>query len=310
MILSYGSIAYDLVMDFDGVFADHILPDNIHKLSVSFPIKNLCRNFGGTGAGVAYALALHGYRPRLVGQVGGDFNAYRKYLKKLGINDRYVRVFPDEQTSQGYIMADRRNNQIAAFYHGAMRKKINPWPSEMFQVLRWATVSAAHPGDMISLCKEFKKHQIPYLFDPGQALPVLAHDGFRAAVENAKIFSANDYEWELTSRKLNRRQDQLLRADQIGIKTLGEKGSLITHRGNKIRIPAVSPERALDPTGAGDVYRAGFLHGLISNWDLKKSARWAATAASFAVENRGAQSYHFRLADVKKRYEEAFGKLG
>lgn len=309
MILSYGSIAYDLVMDFDGAFADHILPDNIHKLSVSFPIQTVCRNFGGTGAGIAYALSLHGYRPRLAGQVGNDFAPYKERLEQLGINYSHVKVFDDDLTAQGYIMADKHNNQIAAFYHGAMRQSIAPFKPEIFRVLAWGTVSAAHPKDMVEICVALKKNNIKYLFDPGQALPVLDKVGFKLAVENATIFSANDYEWELTSRKLNKRQSDLLHGDQIGIKTLGEKGSIITFEGKTIKIPAVAPKKVVDPTGAGDAYRAGFLHGLIEHWDMKKSARWAAACASFAVEGRGAQAYSFTLPQVEKRYRETFGEL-
>ena len=310
-IVVSGSLAFDRIMDFPGRFSDHILPDKIHILNVCFAINGLRENFGGTAGNIAYALALFGERPHVVAAVGRDFDPYRTWMIRHHLPLDHILEVADELTAGAYITTDEADNQITAFNPGAMRHRARFDPEGFPSRETIAVVAPGNLEDMEHLARAWRERGVPYLFDPGQSLPAWSGDQLLELIRGSFIFISNDYELELTCRKTGRGAEDLLHLTSAVITTRGEQGSVLLHREGGIQrheIPAVRPEKVADPTGAGDAFRAGLVKGLaLSRGALLHACRMGATAAAYAVEAYGTQTYRFTPTTFNERFSDAFG---
>lgn len=305
-ILVSGSLAYDRIMDYPGRFRDSILPNKIHALNVSFAVADLRESFGGTAGNIAYNLALLGNQPVVVAAAGKDFSSYRQWLQRHGVDVRAIRRVAGEPTASVTIITDRDDNQIAGFYVGAMRAA-TPLPPSV-KAATYAIVAPGNLSDMRTLPGRYAKLGVPYLYDPGQQLPVLTGTDLRRAIHRADGLVSNDYELSLIQRKTGWEMSKLRRATKYVITTLGPRGSVVRMASQIIRVPAVKASRVIDPTGAGDAYRAGWVTGWLRHWPLDVAARFAGCVAVYAVEQAGTQVHQFTFAQVATRYRRAFGR--
>lgn len=304
-ILISGSIAYDSVMDFPDYFKNHILPDKIHNLSVSFQVNGLKINYGGTAGNIAYNLKLLGESPLIIATAGHDFDKYKTWLIKNRINYSGIRIINKELTALAHIITDKADNQITAFYPGSMKysggKIKKSWLQDSL-----AIVAPGYMSDMIEYPKQYRKNNILYIFDPGQQIPVLSKQALRDGIKHAKAFISNDYELSMVSKKTSWSEKKILDKTGMLITTLGAKGSIIKTKDKKYIIPSAKPKNTSDPTGAGDAYRAGFIKGLVENWPLDKVGRLASIVSVYTVETYGTQNHTFSWNDIKKRYKKNF----
>lgn len=305
-ILVTGSLAFDFIMDFPGSFADNIDPTKIHILNLSFLVETLKKERGGTAGNIAYSLALLNTPVSILGTVGEDFASYFEFLKLSKVNTKNIHVIENEFTSQAFITTDKKDNQIAAFYPGAMSKtpdlnikNVNPKPA-------YVVVSPNHPVAMINFAKQCQQLDIPYMFDPGMQLPRLSDEDLKIGIEKADILIGNDYEMGLLKTRLNLTDEQLLEKVRILITTLGEKGALVKTKEQTVEISPAKPKEVLDPTGAGDAFRGGFLAGMMRGLDLKICGNMGAIASCFAIEKYGTTNHGYSISDFSKRYKENF----
>ncbi|MFA6551093.1 MAG: carbohydrate kinase family protein [Patescibacteria group bacterium] len=304
-ILVSGSLAFDKIMNFPGRFADNILPDKVHSLSVSFEINNLQENFGGTAGNIAYNLAMLGEQPAILASVGRDFEDYRVWLSERGVDTSYIKVFAEEKTAFANIITDQADNQISAFYPGAMKNACDMEPEEKPEETL-AIVAPGNTNDMVRLIKYYKERGISYIFDPGQQIPILSADDLRACLKGAKVFISNDYELSLAMKKTKLTEAEILANTEILVTTLGEKGSQIKTKDAGYSIPPAKPKNTSDPTGAGDAYRAGFIKGLIEGWPLEIAGRFASVVAVYTVEQYGTQTHQLNFESAAERYQENY----
>ncbi len=303
-----GSIAYDYIMVFPGRFRDHILPDKMHVLSVSFLVDSLDRRRGGTAANISYSLALLGQKPVLVGTVGEDFDEYRQWLQQAGVDTSGVRVIPSEHTASCFINTDLQDNQITAFYPGAMTKAATLSLREVGATSDDLVIIAPNdPGAMVKYVDECRAAGIGYLYDPAMQLPRLEPAQLEAGCAGARILAGNDYEFGMMAEKMGITENELRRRVPITVMTLGEEGSLITVKGDEYRIPAATPKKVVDPTGAGDAFRGGLLAGYSQGLSWEVTGRLAALSAVYAVENPGPQEHGYTLDEYLARYRDNFG---
>lgn len=307
-ILVSGSLAYDRIMDFPGYFKDQILPDQIHNLNISFCVNDLKENFGGCAGNIAYNLKLLGEEPVILSQAGQDFSKYEKWLQNNRINSSWIQVFKNEPTAGAYIITDQNDNQITGFYPGAMRypirPELKPFASKRNQLL--AIVAPGNLQTMVYLVEQFKKLKIPYLFDPGQQIPVLTKNNLISMIKGAKVFISNDYELAMVLKKTGLAREKILNMVELLITTLGPKGSVIATKTKRVKIPIAYPKNTSDPTGAGDAYRAGIIRGLTQNYSLEKMGRLAALVSAYTVEKYGTQTHSFSWPSLMKRYYQNF----
>ncbi|MBW2041711.1 MAG: carbohydrate kinase family protein [Deltaproteobacteria bacterium] len=300
-----GSLAYDRIMDFPGRFADHILPDKIHVLNVCFNVNGLSEKFGGTAGNIAYNLALLGEKPLILASAGKDFSEYEAWLKENDLSLEGIRIIPEEFTAGAYITTDLADNQITGFNPGAMR-----YASEFLISDSDDGIGILSPGnieDMLAYSREFKAKGIPYIFDPGQTTSAMSGKQILEILMGCHIFISNDYELEMVMRMTAMTKAELLaRTKQALITTMAEKGSLVATHEKEAPIPAVPPERVVDPTGAGDAYRSGLIKGLVTGKTIEAAARMGAVCASYAVEYRGTQEHRFTPEDFRARYTAFF----
>jgi adenosine kinase len=288
-------------MDFPGYFSDHILPEKIHVLNVSFTVNSMTEKFGGTAGNIAYALSLLGEKPLILATVGRDYHRYFEWLKKNNISCDSITIIDEELTASAYITTDRADNQITGFNPGAMKY---PSPFNFDTLNPKESIAVIAPGnleDMIAYSRTCKSKGIGYIFDPGQSLPMWNSQDLIQCITGSKIMVSNDYELELIMSKTGLDKKKLLKCTGTIITTLGELGSHICMANYEIRIPAVKPRKVLDPTGAGDAYRAGLIKGLVEDKSLEQSAKMGSACASFAVECYGTQDYHFNPTEFEDR---------
>lgn len=300
-----GSLAYDRLMTFPGRFADHILPDKIHMLNVSFTISGMVERTGGTAGNIAYALTLLGETPTILATLGQDGQRYLDWLKANGVSSHGIKTIPEEFTASAYITTDQNDNQITGFNPGAMK---HPSAFDFGETAIRSSIAVIAPGnldDMAGYSGEFLRRGVDFIFDPGQSLPLWEGKRLTAALTGAKVLISNDYEFEMIQRKTGLDTGGLLRRVRAIITTKAEHGSvIITPKGETV-VPAYPVgSKAIDPTGAGDAYRGGLVKGLIEGKDLIASARMGTICASFAVEVQGTQEYRFTPAEFEARLKE------
>jgi adenosine kinase len=306
-IVVTGSLAFDYIMDFPGSYEEYILPDKIKTLSVSFLVDNLNKNFGGISGNIAYTLALLNSAPIILASAGEkDFEDYHQYLKEKGVETNFINIVPNEFSAAAYIMTDKNNCQITGFYPGAMNHDTSlAIPKETDFLIVAPTTSTA----MESFIRQAKQRNIPYLFDPAQALTRLTGKQLTYCIDGADIVIGNDYEIALFMERTGLSKKQMLQLTKILITTLGSKGSIIETKDNSIEIGIAKPGTVTDPTGAGDAYIAGFIAGYTRQLSLQLCGQMGATAASFAIEHYGTQNHTFTLPIFEERYREAFQEM-
>jgi adenosine kinase len=301
-----GSLAYDRIMDFPGRFADHILPEKIHVLNVCFNINGLVEKFGGTAGNIAYNLAMLGEYPFIVATCGEDFSRYENRLLDNKLPTDYIKPIPGVPTAGAYITTDLDDNQITAFNPGAMA-----FEADLPQ-LNGSSIVFIGPGnktDMMNFAEKARLANAPFFFDPGQSLNIWDGDELREAVSGAFCFISNDYELELFLRMADWRMKDLYKAAKTVITTRGQEGAVVDTGGDRLLIPSVQVRNVLDPTGAGDAFRAGVLKALTLDlpWDV--ACQMGAAVASFSLEHHGTQEHQFNWAGFCERYSATYGAL-
>jgi len=308
-IIVTGSIAYDYLMSFPGKFTEHILPEHLNRISLSFLVDTMQKRRGGCGPNIAYTLALLGERPYLMATAGEDFREYRHWLEAAGIDTSLVKEVPGKFTASFFCSTDTENNQIASFYTGAMANAAE-LSFRLSRECGLATISPNDPAAMVQYADECRALGIRFVFDPGQQCARMSGDELRDGLVGASVLVSNDYEFELLHQKTGMSERDLL--GQVGaiVVTRGEHGSsVITPDGGRSDVPAVKPHRLVDPTGVGDAYRAGFMKGLALGLPYDTCARLGSVAAAYALEHVGGQSHAYTWDEFKKRYEQHFGSL-
>lgn len=301
-----GSLAYDRIMTFPGKFEDHILPDKIHMLNVCFTVNGLKEKFGGTAGNIAYSLMLLNERPTIVASAGSDFGKYEDWLVEHGLSTEGIRRIADEFTAGAYITTDQADNQITGFNPGAM-KHPSLFAFDGVNVKEALCIIA--PGnkeDMLTYCRVCREKMLPYIFDPGQQIPIFSGVELAEMLTGAELFISNDYELEMTKRSTGLGKTAILARTNGMITTFGEHGSVVCADGQEVRVPAIPLGHALDPTGAGDAYRAGFIKGLAMGKTLCDAARMGTVCASYAVECHGTQEHVFSEEAFWDRYHAHF----
>jgi adenosine kinase len=301
-----GSIAFDSIMVFRGRFKDHILPEQVHILNVAFLVPQLRREYGGTAGNIAYSLKLLGGDPLPMATVGSDAAAYLQRFESLGINRTHLREVADSYTAQAFITTDLDDNQITAFHPGAMSlSHLNEVPGD--GSVRLGIVAPDGREGMIAHATQFAAHGIPFIFDPGQGLPMFDAAELDTFLDLATYAVLNDYEAQLVVDKTGRAIETL--AQKVGalIVTRGGQGSDIFVGGRMLHIPAARTRRVVDPTGCGDAYRAGLLYGLANGMDWETTGRLAAVMGALKIEQSGAQNHAASREEIADRFGESFG---
>jgi len=300
-----GSLAFDSIMVFPDHFKNHILPEQTHILNVCFLVPEMRKEFGGCAGNIAYGLKMLGGEPVIMATAGADFDHYSKRLADLGISDEHIKIIDSSYTAQAYITTDLDDNQIIAFHPGAMNfsheNKINAAQDICLGIL-----GPDGRDGMIEHAKQFVDAKIPFIFDPGQGLPMFNGEELLQFVEQADYVIVNDYESKMMEDKTGQTFQQLAQKTKAFIVTLGGKGSQIYTDGECIEVPAASIGEALDPTGCGDAYRSGLLYGLTNNLDWTITGRIASLMGAIKIESKGPQNYQFSDAQFKQRFENTF----
>ncbi len=307
-ILVSGSLAYDRIMDFPGRFSDYILPDKIHILNVCFNVNGLIEKYGGTAGNISYTLKLLGEDPFIIATIGKDYQNYFNWLNSNDISSDGIKIIENEFTAGAYITTDIADNQITGFNPGAMK-----YPSGyIINNNLKSPLSIIAPGnieDMIDYANQCRNKGIPFICDPGQSLSKWDSESIKEWLNGSHILITNDYELEIIMKMTGLNKRDLLNLTSIIITTYGEKGSHITTEDSEIDIPSAKVEKVVDPTGAGDAYRAGLIKGIVSGKDIETSAKMGAVAAVYAIEKYGTQEHFFNYSDFIERYESNFGIL-
>jgi adenosine kinase len=301
-----GSMAYDTVMMFEGRFRDHILADKLHVLNVSFLTPAMRRNFGGCAGNIAYNLKLLGGEGLIMATVGHDFGPYAEWLERCGLPRTHVRTVESEFTAQAYITTDLDNNQITAFHPGAMNHSHLNRVSDSNGVKLGIVAPDGRDG-MIAHAEQFAAAGLPFVFDPGQGLPMFGGEDLRAFIERAAWVAVNDYEASLLSERTGWSLEQIAAKVRALIVTRGAEGSWIFSDGKRLEIPVAKAANIADPTGCGDAYRAGLLFGLERALDWPTTGRVAALLASIKIEQHGTQHHRVGQDEFHQRFRAAFG---
>ena len=301
-----GSMAYDTIMVFPDRFKNHLLADQLHILNVCFLAPEMRREFGGTAGNIAYNLKLLGEDPLLMATVGEDIQPYLYRLERLHISATHLKRIPGQFTAQAFITTDLDDNQITAFHPGAMNHSHeNHIGRELGAGL--AIVGPDGKEGMLQHARECAAHGIPFLFDPGQGLPMFSREELLEMVKFAAYLAVNDYEGKLLEEKTGRKLEELARELKALVHTLGAQGSVIFADGVRHEIPCVAPDAVLDPTGCGDAYRAGLLYGIARGWDWPRTGRLASVMGAIKIAHRGPQNHKPSRDEITAIYEKAFG---
>jgi len=307
-IVVTGSLAYDYIMNFPGDFKDHVLPDKAHMLTVSFLVDSMQRMRGGVAGNIAYSLALLGERPLVVASAGQDFGEYRAWMERQGVDASGIAEIEDDFTASCFINTDMANNQIVAFYPGAMAQAKNLSLVDLgLRADDLVVISPTDPEAMSRYAEECRSLGVPFVFDPGKQTPRLSGEQILDGLNEASVLISNDYEFAMMAQKTGRTEEELIASAPLTVVTRGAKGSTIYADGEELEIPVAPITGVVDPTGAGDAYIAGLVFGLARDFPLEVVGRVAALAAAYAIEQQGCQEHDFTPADFAGRYAEAFG---
>ena len=308
-ILVIGSLAFDYIMNFDGKFKDHIMPDKVHILNVSFAAEKLQKEFGGTAGNIAYNLNLLNQKPWIVATAGSDFKEYEKWLDDNKISTKYINILKDQYTASAHIITDQDDNQITSFHGGAMLSKHQSISQIIDKIKPKLAILAPNSKEAtIDYSHELSDKDVSYIFDPGQMIIAFDKHELIDLLSNSYISIFNDYEMQLFTDRTGISIDKAIEMVNYLIITLGSKGSLIYHQGKKYEIPAARPINTDDPTGAGDAYRSGIISGIVNNWEIDQMGKVASLSSVYTVEKYGTQTHKYSISDFKRRYEDNFNK--
>jgi adenosine kinase len=301
-----GSMAYDTIMVFQDRFKNHILPDKVHMLNVSFLVPQMRREFGGCAGNIAYNLKLLGGEPLPLATVGRDFDPYRKHLAACGIRMDGLRELPDTFTAQAFITTDLDDNQLTAFHPGAMMRshenRVRDIPDVAFGI-----VAPDGRDGMLQHARDFAERGVPFIFDPGQAMPLFDGAEFRAFIEQADYVTVNSYEASLLQERTGWSERDIAQRVKAYIVTHGGEGSRIHTRDEVFEVPAATPRAVTDPTGCGDAYRAGLIFGLMTSRDLPTAGRMASLMGALKIAHPGTQNQRFTYAEFAEEFRKQFG---
>ena len=301
-----GSMAYDTIMVFKDQFKNHILPEQIHILNVAFLVPEMRREYGGCAGNIAYNLQLLGGKPLIMATVGDDFTPYARRLEKLGIAQTHIRHVPDSFTGQAFITTDLDDNQITAFHPGAMGFSEQNKVAQASEVTL-GIVSPDGRDGMIEHAEQFVAADVPFVFDPGQGMPMFSGPDLLRFIDQATYVTVNDYEAKLLRDKTGKTLAEIAQSVKALIVTLGGDGSIIYADGREIAIPTPKPAAVVDPTGCGDAYRAGLLHGIQKGWDWETTGRLASLMGSIKIASRGGQNHVLTRNEIEAQFEQHFG---
>ncbi len=307
-IIVTGSIAFDYLMSFPGSFSEHLLPEHLAHVSVSFLVDSMDKRRGGCAPNIAYTLALLGERPRLMATAGQDFDQYREWLESAGVDTSLVKIIDGKFTASFFCSTDKGGNQIASFYTGAMAHAAE-LSFRAIEGCELAIISPNDPAAMVQYAAECRTLSVPYIFDPSQQVARLGAEDLREGLAGAYILICNDYEFEIIRQKTGMDEGDLLLHTEALVVTRGEKGASIITATQTFEIPAVPPRRLVDPTGGGDAFRGGFMKGLAMGAPFDVCGRLGSVAATYALEHLGGQSHAYTLEEFADRYKEHFGPL-
>jgi adenosine kinase len=302
-----GSIAYDTIMVFRDQFKSRILPEQVHILNVSFLVPEMRREFGGCAGNIAYSLKLLGDDPLIMATVGDDAGPYLERLDRLGLSRAHVKRVEGNYTAQAFIITDLDGNQINAFHPGAMNFSHHNRIADAPDVTLAIVAPDGREG-MLHHAENLAAAQIPFIFDPGQQLPMFSGDEVLRFLNLARYACFNDYETKLACERTGRSVDELAERLEALIITRGAEGSRIYVDGHHIDIPCVPSQAVVDPTGCGDAYRAGLLYGIARNWPWERTGRLAAVMGSLKVASRGGQNHTGNRTEIAERFTAAFGQ--
>jgi len=301
-----GSMAYDTIMVFRDQFKNHILPDQLHILNVAFLVPDMRREYGGCAGNIAYTMQMLGGDARIMATVGDDFAPYDDRLQRLGLAQDHIRVIPGSFTAQAFITTDLDDNQITAFHPGAMNHSHENHVTDAKGVTL-GIVSPDGRDGMLQHAREFNAAGIPFIFDPGQGLPMFSGPELLEFVRLAQYVTVNDYEAQMLQERTGQKLDALAKLVDAVVVTLGARGAVVHSGGQQIEIPSVKPEAVLDPTGCGDAFRAGLLYGLAAGADWALTGRLASLMGSLKIACRGGQNHRFSRDEVADRFKQSFG---
>jgi adenosine kinase len=302
-----GSLAYDTIMVFHDRFKNHILPEQIHILNVAFLVPDMRREYGGCAGNIAYNLNLLGGKPLIMAAVGDDCDPYMTRMKQLELDTTHVRKVPGSFTAQAFITTDLDDNQITAFHPGAMNFSHENRIGDARDVTLGIVAPDGRDG-MLQHARQFHELGIPFIFDPGQGLPMFNGEELLEFIRLADYCTVNDYEAKLLTERTGKSLETIATMVKALIVTLGANGSQIYADGTRVDIPVVPAAELLDPTGCGDAYRAGLLYGIANGWSWLKTGRLAALMGSIKIAQRGGQNHKPSRAELAERFEAAFGE--
>jgi adenosine kinase len=301
-----GSLAYDTIMVFPDQFKEHILPDKVHILNVSFLVPEMRREFGGVAGNIAYNLKLLGGDPYPMATVGDDFGPYQQHLERLGISTRYVRHMEGEYTPQAFITTDIDDNQITAFHPGAMRHSYLNRVADT-EGIRIGIVAPDSKAAMLQHSRDFVDAGIPHIFDPGQAMTLFNGEELAQFIKQAEYVVVNDYEFQLLKERTGLDGSAIAEQVEAMIVTRGAEGSVLRTRDGLVEIGVVEPDDVLDPTGCGDAFRAGLIHGLLNDLDLVTCCRIGSVMGAIKVARQGPQNHKPSFSEIQQRFLDAYG---
>lgn len=310
-VLVAGSLAFDQIMTFPGFFKDHILPDKIHMINLSFLVSDFRKQRGGCAGNIAYSMALLGEQPTVVATAGNDFEEYRDWLVEQGVETGQIRTYDDLVTASCFITTDKADNQITGFFVGAMERARELSLAAIAGAGAAPALAVVAPDDpeaMSRHCREAKQAGVPLIFDP--SFQVIAMDGptLQQAADGARAVILNDYEYAVFQEKTGLGPDELAGLAEMWVVTYGDQGSeILLAGGERIAVPAARVAEVVDPTGAGDAFRSGFVSGLLRGVELGVCGRMGSVAAAYVVERYGTQSHRYGGDEFWRRYEESFG---
>ncbi|MCS7011359.1 MAG: carbohydrate kinase family protein [Anaerolineales bacterium] len=311
-ILLTGSVAYDYLMTFPGLFKEQILPERLEKISLSFLVDSMSRQRGGVAPNIAYTMALLGMRPRIMATVGEDFDEYRAFLEAVGVDTSLMEVVPGFFTASFFATTDRTSAQIASFYPGAMSVAARQSISEVYPRPDLVVVSPNAPDAMTKFAAECRNLGIPYLYDPSQQVLRLEGRELARDMEGAYFLFCNEYEFGLICKKTGWNLPQILRHVQVVVVTQGKDGATLYTNNEQVFIPTVPEREVVDPTGVGDAFRGGFLVGYAHGFDWELCGEIGSLAAVYCLEQRGPQAHSYSRLEFIQRFRQHFddgGKL-
>jgi adenosine kinase len=301
-----GSVAYDTILLFQDRFKNHLLPDKLHMINVSFLVPDMRREYGGCAANIAYGLKLLGDRGFAMATAGDDFAPYRERMISQGLSVDHIKVIGGTFTAQAFITTDLDDNQITAFHPGAMQQAHLNKVADAGPGIALGIVAPDGRQAMIEHATQFAAASIPFIFDPGQGLPMFGGEELKAFIRQARWVAVNDYEWGMLQQKTGLSTADVVSQVEALIITRGAEGSTIYSKGQTWTIPCAHAEAVVDPTGCGDAYRAGLIHGLIQGLDWETIGKTASLMGAFKIESRGPQNYRFTRAEFERRLRENF----